>query len=62
VGIGGNITEDVRERENDEIVDTSSEGSIENAPKLKRVTVRKRRQGCGDYQKNHESTLLECEG
>jgi hypothetical protein len=51
VGIGGNITEDVRERENDEIVDTSSEGSIENAPKLKRVTVRKRRQGCGDYQK-----------
>jgi hypothetical protein len=45
VVIEGDIAKDVREGENEESVDTSSEGSIENAPKLKRVTMRKRRQG-----------------
>jgi hypothetical protein len=43
VVIEGDIAKDVREGENEESVDTSSEGSIENAPKLKRVIVRKRR-------------------
>jgi hypothetical protein len=61
VGIEGDTTEDVRERENGESVDTSSEGSIENAPKLKRVIVCKRRRGVWGIPKNHESILVECE-
>jgi hypothetical protein len=50
------------EGENDGIDGISLEGSIENAPKLTRVIVRKRRQGRGKLTRNHESTLLECEG
>jgi hypothetical protein len=38
--IEGDAAEDVREGENEEIVDSSLEGSSENAPKLKRVIVR----------------------
>jgi hypothetical protein len=46
---------------NDEVVESSSEGSIERVPRSKRVTVRRRRQGRG-VPRNHESSLLECEG
>jgi hypothetical protein len=45
VTIEGDTVVDALEGETDEIVGTSSEGSIEKAPKLKRVIVRKRRQG-----------------
>jgi hypothetical protein len=47
--IEGDAAEDVREGENEEIVDSSLEGCSENAPKLRRVIVRKRRHGgCGE--------------
>jgi hypothetical protein len=46
VAIERDAAEDVREGESKESVDIYLEESMEDAPKIKRVAVRKRRQGC----------------
>jgi hypothetical protein len=49
--IGGDAGDNVRVGKNEESVDTSSEGSMEKAPQIKRVTVHKSRQGCVENTK-----------
>jgi hypothetical protein len=55
----------IRVGEEEDEGNTSSKGSMEEAPQPKRVTVRKRRHGEGELKglsRHHENSLLECEG